>query len=106
MQLIPLQSIPRQQFTITLENSRFDITLLAIGGCMYATILRDEVEIVSGGRCINGQLVIPFAWLEGAAGNFAFSTNGEDMPWWDQFNTTQNLYYLLSTELAQIRAGL
>ncbi len=105
MQQIPLQAIPRQTFNTTLDGIQFKVTLVAIENMMYATILANNVAIISGSRCCAGYGLIPYRYLEGLGGNFAFATNNFELPWWEQFGVTQQLIYASPEELANVRAG-
>lgn len=104
---IPLQAIPNQQFTITLENHGFDITLRSdsISGMTYATILKDGVTIVSGERVVAGGPIIPFPYLEGDAGNFTITTLNDAIPDYTEFGSTQTLIYATAAEIAAVRAA-
>jgi hypothetical protein len=107
MQLIPLQATERQQFTTTLDNSRFQITLLAVAGIMYVTIIQDGNPIVTNSRCMPNYQLIPYRWMEGSTGNFSFQTgnNVNDYPGWQNFGVDQFLYYASAAELAAARNG-
>lgn len=106
MQVIPLiNTTPRQQITITLDNILYDITLVAVQDCMYATILMNNVTVVSGMRCVPRRPLIPYIYLENGGGNFSFMTANDDNPWWDQFGMTQDLLYASAAELAAARAA-
>lgn len=105
MQIIPLQAVPRQRFTITLDNVRFDITLQTIGGCMYSSILANGAVITSGVKCMPGFQLMPARWMEGTAGNFAFATPNGELPNYANFQTTHILYYASASELATMRGG-
>lgn len=104
MQIIPLLPIPRQRLTVTLENIQFDITIVAVGDCMYATILRAGVAIVSGARCVGEFQIMPSRYQEGAYGNFAFQTDDEENPQYLKFGTSHFLLYATAAELATARA--
>ena len=97
---IILQPIPRQQFTVTLDGSLFDITLIAVQDMTYATILRDGITIVSGARCVSGFPILTSKSMLGSAGNFSFYTPNNENPWWENFSITHHLLYVTALELA------
>lgn len=105
MQTIPLQAIPKQSLTIVLENVLYDIALKETAGCMSVDIDRAGERIVSGARCVAGQLLLNYEALEDGFGNFLFLTEGEDLPYWDQFGNTQTLMYASAEDLAAVRNG-
>ena len=104
MNIIPLQKLPRQEFSITLDGAFLTIILVAIKNCMYATITRNNVPVISGVRCMPGRQIIPYNYLEGKAGNFAFKTPGGSLPWWENFDNDHVLYYALRSELEAMRS--
>ena len=104
MQTIQLQPIPNQELTVTLESVQFDISLRAINSVMYITVLVGGVAILSGSRCVAGMALLPYHYLEGLTGNFAFITANDDLPYYDQFGVSQTLVYATAAELAAIRA--
>lgn len=96
---VPIESTPNQQFTIDLGGSSYQITLKAIADMMYIDIVRDNVAVVSGQRCVSGALIIPYNYLTPTQGNFAFITSPDEMPYYDLFNITQSLVYLTADEI-------
>lgn len=102
---IPLQAIPNQQFTITLENHGFDIDISSSGGMTYATISKDGVTIISGERVVAGEPIIPFPYLEGDTGNFTITTLNDAIPDYTEFGSTQTLIYATAAEIALARAS-
>jgi hypothetical protein len=103
MQNIPLQVTPNQSFPITLDNTLYTITLRTIGDLTYLDVDINGVSVVSGLRCTPNVPLIPYRYMEGAGGNFAFATSGE-YPNYEQFGVTQLLIYATVAELAALRA--
>ena len=99
--LITLQAIPNQSFSVRLDVDRYDISIVSIPGAMAATITRNDEIIVSGQRCVAGFPIIPFRYLE--KGNFMFTTENDEMPYYEQFGSTQFLYFTPAEELSEIR---
>jgi hypothetical protein len=100
---INLQAIPNQTFSITLDSNNYDIEINAATGCVGMSIVRNNIEVVTGMRVVAGFPVIPYQYLED--GNFVFTTANDDLPDWEQFGITQTLVYVSAAELAAIRAG-
>lgn len=48
---------------------------------------------------------MPYAYLEGAAGNFAFSTLDDAWPYYEDFGVTTALIYISAAELLAARNG-
>lgn len=100
-QLIPIQSVANQQFTITLDGNNWNFTIKAAAGVMAVSIIRNGVAIISGARAVAGMRIIPAKYQE--AGNFVFYTANFELPDWRQFNISQNLIYYSAAELDAIR---
>lgn len=105
MQQIPLQAIPNQNFTSTLDSQLYDITLWSDALLnVYATILMNGVEVISSQRCLAGAPLIPYPYLEGEGGNFTFATLNDLNPQTANFGNTDLLWYVSNAELLAIRA--
>lgn len=103
MQMVPLEAIAKQNLTVTLDNTLYEIDVLACNGCTALNITRAGVEIIAGQRAVVGQLIIPQAY-ENGNGNFFFLVTNDDLPAYPQFGTTQFLFYASAAELAAVRA--
>ncbi len=106
MKSIQLSNIPNQNFNIQLDDNRYDITFKQANNVMAVTIIRNNETIVSGSRCLPISLLIPYRHLENGMGNFIFTTLNDDYPFYDQFGSTQFLYYISNAELEALRNGL
>jgi len=101
MQLVPIQAVPNQSFSLTLDGNNYVLGIKYTNGCMSVSIVRNTVQIIENMRVVAGQLVIPFRYLE--SGNFFFTTANQQLPNYEQFNITQQLIYLSADELAILR---
>ena len=105
MQIIPILAIPNQQLSIVLNQVRYDITLKFIDTIMVADIDRDEVRLISGVRCLAQTTLLPYHYLS-ANGNFIFLSDEDstdDIPDWQRFGVTQQLFYLSPSDINDIR---
>jgi len=100
---VPIEAVANQEFTITLEGSRYNLSIKQAIECMEIDIVRDDIVIVTGMRPVAGTPVIPYRYLE--RGNFLFLTENDDLPWWEKFGSTQSLLYLTIAEMEQARAA-
>ena len=100
-QQIPIQAIPNQEFTVSLNNNSWDITLKTTAGQISASLSLNNTVILSNARCVSGMRIIPSQYEEN--GNFIFSTQNFQLPNYEQFNLTQFLLYFSAAELAAIR---
>lgn len=97
MKEIPLKAVERQNFTIELEGSLFDITLKECNGIMAATVIRDGITLVENRRICAGMTLIPEGHL--AEGNFAFVTDNDNIPYYTRFGSTDILMYATIAEV-------
>lgn len=98
MRDIPLQMVPNQSMSFTVEGARWDVTIKACGSIMAVDVVVDDVPLIQGVRTVAGADVIPFEHLTDH-GNLFFITEDDDLPWWEQFGVTQFLVYLTPQEL-------
>lgn len=105
MQIVPLQQIVNQSLSITLDQQKYDITLRTIGDITYATVLRNNVKIVDSVRCVPLRPILPYEYLEGVGGNFAFYTANDELPNYASFGVSHILLYASAAELAALRAS-
>lgn len=102
MVIIPLQAIPKQEFTINLEGSFYDISIKLTVTVMSVSISRDGTRIVSNTRAVPGFPIIPYRYLED--GNFTFITANDEYPIYELFGINQFLIYASEQELEDFRA--
>lgn len=98
MMQIPLQILPNQQLQTIIDGYRFDIRLMSCFDVMCVDIYRDGASVVRGMRVVAQEMLIPYEYMEGGAGNFLFFTQNDDIPNYLQFNSTQFLYHLTDAE--------
>lgn len=105
MFVVPIQSLPNQELTIVLDGILYDLAIRETVGCMSMDVTRAGVVVVQGQRCVADAPVLPYVSLEGPFGNFVFITNDGDLPYWDQFGSSQILMFGTSVEIAAARAA-
>ena len=105
MQTIPIDAIPNQSFNVTLDGNLYALTFRTIGELTYCDITLNGTLLVSGQRCVPNRGLIPYRYLEGTGGNFAFRVQTDEYPYFEQFGITQFLQYASQSDLAAIRAN-
>lgn len=105
MYRIPLSAIPNQRFTVRLDEVLFEITVKLARSVMVITIVRNGETVVQNQRCIPNTPLIPYRYLEGEAGNFAFVTGHGEYPHYSRFDGTDALLYATAEELEEVRNG-
>ncbi len=103
MILISLATIPNQSLSIRLSDHLYNIIIKETNGCMSATVVRDNITILSNTRIVAGFPIIPYRYLE--AGNFIVTTLDDELPYWDKFQISQFLIYASGVELLQFRGA-
>lgn len=101
MQNVPIKRVPNQQFSIVLDDNRWDISLKTTNGTVSVSMTRNNVPIVMNARAVAGMRILPCAYQED--GNFAIATQNQEIPFYDSFGVSQFLVYLSAAELAEIR---
>ena len=101
---VPIQAVPNQTLTITLDSNIFVITLLTTNGVTCVSLTINGIETLDNIRCVAGTPLIPALYQE--AGNFLFISNNYDLPIYTQFNISQTLVYFTAAELAAYRVPL
>ena len=101
MQVVPILTQPNQTFSVNVDSNRYTLLIKEAGGCMVVSITRNDVVLIDSVRAVAGYPLIPYLYIED--GNFIFTTENDALPYWDQFNISQNLYYVSAIEMAAIR---
>lgn len=104
-QIVPLQVLPNQHLTITLDQQKYDITLKTITDLTYATISVNGTKVIDNVRCIPLHPLLPYKYLEGVGGNFVFYTTNDELPNYMSFGVTHVLVYASVAELVALRAA-
>lgn len=100
---VGIAAVPNQALSIQLDERFYDITLREANGVMSATVVRDGTTLVSNMRVTAGTPLLPYRYQE--SGNFLMTTDGEAIPYYDQFGITQFLVYLTADELTTYRGA-
>lgn len=103
MMEISLAALPNQSLSVQLDERFYEIEIKEANGVMAATVTRDGEVIVAGARVTAGTPLLPYQYQE--AGNFALLTDGDALPYWDQFGITQFLVYVTDAELTDYRSA-
>ena len=100
-QTVPLQKIPNQSLTISLDGAVYDIELRSTGNMMAASVSRNGVAIIKNARAVAGGLLIPARYQED--GNFVWLCGSYELPDYNKFGVTQYLVHFSAAELAAMR---
>lgn len=98
MRLVPLQAIPNQRLTLTLDGNRWDLTIKQARTSMIADVTLNDTPVMQGVRFCVGTPLIPYRYLQGA-GNFLLLVDNEQLPDWRQFGASQVLVYVSPGEV-------
>lgn len=100
---VGIAALANQALSIQLDERFYEIELREANGVMSASITRDGVALISNVRVTAGTPLLPYRYQE--SGNFVMTTDGEAIPYWDQFGVTQSLVYLSAAEVAAYRGA-
>jgi|ERR1700728_2796547 len=105
MRIIPLQTLPNQNFSLQIDDNTYDLRLHDCGGITAVSIDFNNTPVLSGARAVSGFPIIPYAYLEATIGNFMFINAQTDLgeyPDWPRFNADQILLYATPQEIEGI----
>lgn len=97
---IKLIKYPNQTFPVTLNGSRYELTIKDCDGFLIMNVIKDDIIIIKGQRLLPNTPIIPYNYL--SDGNFVLSTKDDELPDWNKFEITQEFFYLTSNELEEI----
>lgn len=101
---IALQPIASQELTFVADSQQYDVTIRANDDVMFMDIAINGVVVITECVCLVGQVVIPYSYLEGAGGNFIFTTASGGNPQYLNFGGPDVLLYATNAEMATARA--
>lgn len=101
MNNIPIQAVPNQSFGITINNNRFDLSIVETNNSMSATIIVNDQILIQNVKAAGGTFLLPYHYLE--HGNFLFFTSGNELIYYPHFGATQSLIYLSPADLKYLR---
>ncbi len=100
---INLAAIPYQALSVNIDTVRYDLRIFLATNVMCADLSINGTPILTSNRLVAGAFMIPYRYLEN--GNFLITTLNDDIPYYEQFGTTQFLTYLSQAELESYRNG-
>ncbi len=101
MQIIPLQPLPSQEFSVPLDNNQWDFTIKYVNGSIAVTLLLNGNIVIEGMHIVGGMRIIPSVYEE--SGNFVLVTGNYQIPDYTQFGASQQLIYISAAELTAVR---
>lgn len=102
MRIVPINTVPNQAFTATIDGVRWVLSIKSTNHVMIADIYRDGVLLLSGSRILAGEAIIPYQYLQ--SGNFLLLTISDTLPDFRVFGVSQLLVYLSMEEIATMPA--
>lgn len=102
MQLITIQALPNQKFSIPLDSNEWGISIKDANGAICFSLTLNGSIVIENIRAVAGMRIIPAQYEE--AGNFALITQDQEIPDYTQFGITQSLVYISQDELNAIRS--
>ena len=97
---IPLKAIERQSLSVMLEGELYDIEVKECLGVMAISIKRGEEVILDFRRACAGIPLIPRGRSD--MGNFIFTSFNDELPYFNRFESTDQLYYVTLEEIGTL----
>lgn len=98
MNIIPLEPIPNQSFSTTVEGITYKITLRTAQNATLASIESAGRTLITNALCVPGGNILPYpAYRKG--GNFRFVCQDNQYPYYENFGKTCFLAYIPKAEL-------
>lgn len=101
MQVINIDAVPNQSFSVTVDSNRWDFVIKEAVTSMIADISLNDERILSGQILVAGTPIIPYRFLQGS-GNFLILTENDQLPDWRRFGVDQVLTYANAEEIAAL----
>ncbi len=101
MQIIPIQALPTQRFSIPLDGNEWGITIRATNGTISMSFTLNGDVVIQNTRAVAGRRIIPATYQE--AGNSTLITQSFELPDYTKFGTTQQLVYISAADLEIVR---
>lgn len=98
MRDIPLDAVPNQSLSVTVDDNRWQLLFKEANGVMVVTITLNELLILSSHRLVANEPMIPYEYLQGSGGFILYTINDE-IPWWTDFGLRHTLLYYSEEEL-------
>lgn len=105
MRQIPLQAVPNQSLSFTADDNRWQVTIKKAITSMIMDITINDVVIMSGTRIPGDDFIIPYPYLGTRQGNLMLTTQQDLLPAFEQFGTTQQLFYWSPDEMEALANG-
>ena len=99
METIPLEVVPNQSLSVTIDRQRWTLTIKAAVSSMVVDLALNDEIVAEGLRVIANQPLIPYRYLA-TTGNFLLLTLDDEEAWWENFGSTQELTYATAEEIA------
>lgn len=100
---LALQAVPNQSFSALLDDQEYELVFKEIGDAMAVSVSLNGTVLVSNVRFYADDPLIAYEYLEGDGGNFLFTSEDDEIPYYTLFDVTQKLYYLSAAEVADAR---
>lgn len=101
MKEIPLQAKPQQRIETDVDGINYVIQLRTAQQMTLADVYADGVLLRGSCRCIPGKPIIPYKYMTKGGNFFWYSADGS-YPYYENFTTTQFLYYLNDEEIENL----
>lgn len=100
MQLIDLQNVPNQAFSITLNNVNYRFAVRTIQDLTFISVWRNDEVLFYNQICVPNGFIDPYNYVSDN-GKIFFRCLDEEYPNYKRFGITQWLYYMTKEEVEE-----
>ena len=99
MQIIELQNIPNQEFSVTIDGNAWFIQLRTMrSGATFASVTLNNELLINNILLTPNAPLLPYPYISNGK-NFYMLCDNDDYPNFEKFNVTQRLVYATDEEL-------
>lgn len=92
MRVIPLRAVPNQRLSFSNGSDLWEIEIKVATVTMVCSLWLNNKPVLLGSRIVAGVPLIPYPRLA-ANGNFLILTADDEEPWWELFESTQQMVF-------------
>tara|TARA_R110002126_G_scaffold121631_2_gene263194 strand:- start:186 stop:509 length:324 start_codon:yes stop_codon:yes gene_type:complete len=102
MELITIDAIPSQSFTVTLGGNNYELKIYSIDGHMSYDLSINSAQVIAGYKMVNDIPLLAYPHQE-LSGNILLQIAEDEIPDYKKFGLSQFLYYLTEEEKTAYR---
>ena len=97
-------NLPNQKFNIAVSNGTLEVELKTVDKITLMSVNFNGSNVVSSIKVAPNVLLIGYNHLQEQVGDFIFTTQDKEYPYYENFNNANKLYYLDYEEVKEHNA--